>query len=258
VLLSRGSLVEMVRPFLESRTVLFLLVPDISRCIILPGRSHIQSQRRKVLSDLEIETSVQETEETSKRVPLGHSLPDLYELHLRHVGITPDLCRSYAEAVRVCLSRHHEPPIELEITSDVQSWSRLMSRREVWWSPPNNSMRRAWANLNDATRDAACLLSLAVVEAEYGMVVIARADTGTGADYYIGHPGDSDDLESAFRLEVSGIDRGGEAEIRSRLRRKVLQVRNGQVESPALVSVIGFAAKRVAISEVDQEGAPNA
>lgn len=252
MLLSRSSLEGVIRPGS------FLLVPDISRCIIVPGETISDLQGSMAVSDWKTEASVQETEETSKRVPLGQSLPDLYELHLRHFGITPDLCRSYAEAVRVCLSRHHEPPVELEITSDVQSWSRLMSRREVWWSPPNHSMRRAWANLNDTTRDAACLLSMAVVEAEYGMVVIARADTGSGADYYIGYPEDLNDLESAFRLEVSGIDRGGELEIRSRLRRKVLQVRNGQVDSLALVSVVGFAAKRVAISEVDQGGGLNA
>lgn len=178
--------------------------------------------------------------------PLADPLPDLRDLHWRHPGLTASLCESYAEAASICLSRHHEPPAQIAIAR-----GSSVCRREVDWPPPDDRAKRAWANRDEATRDGAYSLSLAGVEAEYGLVAVSRADTGTGADYYIAPPGEHEDLENAYRLEVSGIDRGGESDIRSRLQQKILQVRNGLSGGPALVAVVGFAARRIALKEVE-------
>ena len=190
--------------------------------------------------------SRQELSRPEASAPLSDPLPDLRDLHWRHPGVTVSLCESYAEAASVCLSRHHEPPVEIAMTK-----GPLVCRRELDWQPPKDRARRAWANRDEATRDGAYSLSLAGVEAEYGMVAIARADTGTGADYYVAPPGEHEDLENAYRLEVSGIDQGGESDIRSRLQQKILQVRNGSAGGPALVAVVGFATRRIALKEVE-------
>jgi len=179
-------------------------------------------------------------------VPVKEPLPELAELHFRHPGLTVDICRAYAEAAGVCLSRHHTPPIEMSLTG---AFSPCL--RQIAWQAPTARAARAWANRDDATRDGAYSLSLAAVEAEYGLTAVARADTRSGADFYIAPHGEHEDLESAFRLEVSGLDKTGESRLRSRLRRKVAQVGGGNVSGPSLVIVVGFSARRIAMAEVE-------
>lgn len=71
----------------------------------------------------------------------------------------------------------------------------------------------------------------------------------TGADWYLAEPAASmDDLESCFRLEVSGINRGTSADLRRRLREKLAQAAKGASNLPAIASVVGFNAREVMIS----------
>ena len=80
-----------------------------------------------------------------------------------------------------------------------------------------------------------------------------RAETGTGADYYIGPPGSGvSDLEDCIRLEVSGLDAGDQGEVRKRLLQKVEQVREGSGSLPALAGVIGFAARLLLVRDVSE------
>ena len=71
--------------------------------------------------------------------------------------------------------------------------------------PPDVRTLNAHANEIDATEAGAYGVSLAAVEAISGLVAVRRAETLTGADWYIAPQGtDADDLESCIRLEVSG------------------------------------------------------
>jgi hypothetical protein len=143
-------------------------------------------------------------------------LPELRSIKTpRHPGVSEEVCRAYSQAAEVCLGRHHTPPVTL---LRVECKGRDPSRFLGWWAA-DETAQRAWRNRDDATRDGAYVVSLAVVEAELGMVALSRADTRSGADYYIGAPG-SRDLEEASRLEVSGLDEGNRTEMRRRLRDK--------------------------------------
>lgn len=172
------------------------------------------------------------------------SLPSLDQLHLRHPGLTPDLCRSLSEAARVCLGRHHTPPTDFDIT---RQGGR--SIRQLNWIIPDDRLNRAYGNRDDATRDGAYSLSLSAIEAELGLVAVGRADVRTGVDYYLALSGHRD-LEASLRLEVSGIDHGDLNQVRQRLREKVAQARRGKPNLPALASVVGFRSKVVAIEDV--------
>lgn len=174
-------------------------------------------------------------------------LPVLTELHQRHRGLTPAVCAAFAEAASVCFSRHHYPPRSITLNTPKSNVAR-----EIDWQPPNKRTQDAWANRDDATRDAAYSVSLAVVEAELGWVAISRAETRTGADYYIG-PRGSSDLESAYRLEVSGVDDGDEAAVNRRVGEKVRQALDGKSDRPAIASVVGFKLALVVIREVDAD-----
>jgi hypothetical protein len=109
----------------------------------------------------------------------------------------------------------------------------------------------AWANNDDTTRDGAYGLALAAVEITRGLVAVSRAETRTGADYYLGTPDAVlDDLEASIRLEVSGTDEGGESVINSRLRQKLEQASKGCSNLPAMALVVGFKALRIVSEDV--------
>lgn len=163
----------------------------------------------------------------------------------RHTGLLPSTAANYLDAARVCLDRHHTPPTKFTIIDDEQEF-----QVEVNWLPSDERGRNAWANQDDATRDGAYAFALAAVELSRGMVALRRAETRTGADYYIASIGQElDDLENCFRLEVSGTDLSS-AEVRRRLQEKAAQARRGNSNLPAIAAVVGFRAKLIMISSV--------
>lgn len=171
-------------------------------------------------------------------------LPLLDQLHLRHQGLTANLCGSYAEAASVCLSRHHQPPVDFDVSS--QGGSTL---REVNWLAPDDRVKRAWNNDDDATRDGAYALSIAAAELDMGLFAVARAETRTGADYYLADQS-TGSLERAFRLEVSGVDHGNRKDIERRVSDKVKQTQKPPSNVPAIVAVVGFRERWIAIQQV--------
>lgn len=175
------------------------------------------------------------------------ALPDLYLLHQRHPGLYSPLSVAYADAAALCFAETHESPTDMEINCGQDS-----SVREVSWRQPTEEARASWANQDDATRDGAYCVSLAVLEAELGLVGLERADRRTGADFYVGPPGT--DLEESYRLEISGVRAGDRRAVSSRLREKMEQTRHGSSDRPALACVVGFAARIVALARVEDDG----
>lgn len=166
----------------------------------------------------------------------------------RHPGISPGISAGFDEATQVCLDRHHASPVTFEI-------NRGSSRIEVdlYWLPAQLRLRRAWGNDIDATEAAACAIVLAAIEVSDNLVALGRAETRTGADYYLGRAGGSEDLtdfECCFRLEVSGVDKGDLATVKARLREKVRQAACGKSNIPAIASVVGLLQKIVLIEDV--------
>ena len=164
----------------------------------------------------------------------------------RHTGLTTAIADSYTEAAGVCLDRHHEPPTDFEIETDGSGTTVA-----VEWRPSDARTRRAWANETDATEAGAC--ALAAVELVNGLVAVHRAETLTGADYYVARPGDSPaDLEDCRRLEVSGVDRGLRGAVEERLRAKLDQVAAGRSNLPALAGIVGFRARLVMLADLER------
>jgi hypothetical protein len=167
----------------------------------------------------------------------------------RHPGLTKALGDSYSEAAGVCLSRHHEPPLTVETVFDQKEGEHV-----VVWVVPDERTERAYANEIDTTELGAYAVSLAAVEAIAGLVAVRRAETLTGADYYVA-PADADldDLESCYRLEVSGVNSGGRSALQGRLRAKLDQAAKGASNIPAIASVVGFKEKVVTIARLGVE-----
>jgi hypothetical protein len=165
-------------------------------------------------------------------------------LHERHPGLTPALGQSYAEAASVCFSRHHQPPVTVSVNHGGNDELRVVN-----FVVPDARVRNAHANEIDATETGAYGVSLAAVEAVAGLVAVRRAETLTGADWYIAPYGaEIEDLEGCIRLEVSGINTGASSDIRRRLGEKVAQAARGDSNLPAMAAVVGFKVLEVAIS----------
>lgn len=171
-------------------------------------------------------------------MPKSLRFEDLAERH----DIDPHQLQGYANAAKVRLEAHHAPPVDFDLTSKGETVVY-----EVKWTPVDDKLRRSYNNADDAKRDGAYVMAFAAVEDLEGMVGIARAETKTGADYYVAPAGSSpDDLESAFRLEVSGTD-GTPTEVRQRLKEKQMQARKGAGAEPAIAAVVGFKTKLILV-----------
>jgi hypothetical protein len=165
----------------------------------------------------------------------------------RHPGLTQPIAACYVEAVRVCLDRHHISPTEFTVQNGGET-----VRAMVQWETTDERVRSAWANDIDTTEAGAYACALAAVELTGGLVAIRRAETGTGADYYIGPPDQPfDDLEGCLRLEVSGIDRGTAAAVARRLQQKIEQAAAGNSNLPAMAGVVGFRAQLIQLEVVE-------
>jgi len=178
---------------------------------------------------------------------MAEHLPELRSLrNPKHPGISCAVNEAFSEAAEVCLARHHRPPKTL--------LTICCCKRDVKynlnWKHPGKVAQRAWLNRDDATRDGAYIIAIAVVEKELGLIALSRTDTRTGADYYIGQPNVLD-LEEAFRLEVSGIDHGSIADLKRRLSQKEEQAKQGDSCLPAYASVVGFKEAMVFVTRVE-------
>jgi hypothetical protein len=116
---------------------------------------------------------------------------------------------------------------------------------------PSQVLRAAWNNAIDATEAAAYCIALAAVEVTNGLYAIYRAETQSGADYYLAPKGvEAEDLENLVRLEVSGIDKATPHLIAARLKQKLQQVKNGAPNTPGIASVVAFDLLAVASASI--------
>jgi len=174
---------------------------------------------------------------------INGALPRIRYLHRTHPGVTASLSESFEEAASVCLDRSCSPPTEFAL-----SCAGRLTLRRLTWTKPDDRQRRAWANDTDRIEAAAYGVSLAAVEAELGLVATTRMPTLSGADYFLIPRGQRvDDLEDAFRLEVSGTESTETHRIHARLRAKIAQV--AHPSDPSLACVVSFGAKRVLIRQ---------
>ena len=170
----------------------------------------------------------------------------IYELDQRHSGVTKAIADTYAEAASVCLDRHHQSPIDMNLDCDGNALVAIAQ-----WQDIDTRTEAAWANKIDTTEFGAYACALGAVELLDGLVAVRRAETLTGADYYVAPQGaELDDLEDCLRLEVSGVDQGSSAVVRQRLVRKLSQAARGDSNLPARAAVVGFMERIILMADL--------
>ena len=165
----------------------------------------------------------------------------------RH-ALSPGTSMSLNEAARVCLERHHVSPVAFAIVGFDKSINATLE-----WPPTDSRIRASWNNEIDTTEEGAYACILAAVELVAGLIAIGRAETKTGADFYVAPPGtEPGDLEDSIRLEVSGTDRGDASRVASLLRQKLDQARRGESNLPAIAGVLGFKILQMRLARLEE------
>jgi len=170
----------------------------------------------------------------------------LANMAARHYGLIVPIAEAYVSAARVCLDRHHKSPVSIGIRTSAAEMQAI-----VQWEKTDDRTRGALNNQIDTTEAGAYACIIAAVELSEGLLAVRRAETSTGADYYVAPAGKGiDDLEDCLRLEVSGTDRGTKKAVEHLLERKVQQAREGNSNLPAVAGVIGFEVLTILIEHV--------
>jgi len=170
------------------------------------------------------------------------------DLASRHSGLTEKIAQYYLEAARVCLDRHHKTPSEFVINGAEDNL-----KVDVEWKETNRQIKSAWANEIDTTEAGACACTIAAVELSKDLIAVRRAETKTGADYYVAPKGKKvEDLEECFRLEISGMNKCDSGGVARRLSSKIDQVIAGRGNFPAMAGVVGFQAKLIMLKVINQ------
>jgi hypothetical protein len=172
----------------------------------------------------------------------------LEEMHQRHYALTQPIADGYQQAAAVCLQRHHKSPQEMTLSDNGS-----LSVAEIVWDEPTHQIVAAWANVTDTTEAGAYGCVIAAVELLRNLYAVRRAETGTGADYYVAPKGTGlEDLENCLRLEISGVSDGNTRDVEGRLLQKVAQAQRGNSSLPAVAGVVGFAARLVMVKDVPE------
>lgn len=157
---------------------------------------------------------------------------DLNDLGQGLPAITPDFGMGLAQAGGVCLeSQNHEQGVQLS----VQGYSN--NSYSLTWPAINDQTRRCWNDPKEATEFGAMGIAVLLAQKEIGYTVIERSRIGTGFDYWLG---EESNLFQKARLEISGILRGSNRDVKARIKQKLKQTNRSDGSLPAYVIVVEF------------------
>jgi hypothetical protein len=139
-----------------------------------------------------------------------------------------------AEAAAICLETNGHPQgVTLSVRGAISGGFKLN------WQPVAERARRAY-NSDDAVEHGACAVAILLLREIAGFVAVQRSVTRTAIDYWLG---DATDLPFQYkaRLEVSGIMRGAEKDIKARVRMKRKQTEQSDgTQLSAWIVVVEF------------------
>jgi hypothetical protein len=160
-------------------------------------------------------------------------------------GITPRVGAYLAEAAITCLEQeNHAPNVHMQVDGECKH------RLQVRWTEVGNPGQRAlaWGDPDVATEHGACGIAALLVMELTDYTVIERARKGPGFDYWLGRKDGSALLfQEKARLEVSGVRRGDNPAIESRVRRKMRQIEPSDYCLPGVVAVVEFGSPRTRV-----------
>jgi hypothetical protein len=178
-------------------------------------------------------------------------LRDLCEPHPDRPVWSVTFGAACADASAVCLdSQNHAQPVLFQI--DGIPSTEVLTEVLIVWDAVDDTIRRFNADLEVATEYGAYGIAALIMPELTGLTVIERSvkNKGLGFDFWLGSIDDPGGLfQRKARLEVSGIRRGSESIVKSRVRMKLEQIAPSDALAPGYVCVIEFGTPRVWITE---------
>ena len=179
---------------------------------------------------------------------------NLLDLQQGMIGLTPVAGEFFAEAASVCLEcQNHSSPAKMEIHHLQKLRTQTKSTIMVTWRSADDTMRRTWNDLIEATEYGACAIAALIVQKLKGLSIVRRSARGTGFDFWLGETVSAKSGSSLFqesaRLEVSGVLKGASAIISKRVGQKRRQTMRSTGTLPALVVVVEFSKPQSHVDE---------
>jgi len=152
-------------------------------------------------------------------------------------GVTREWGAALAQAGAVCFEdQNHKNGVELKVNGT------FTARYRVYWQQVTEQTLRCWGDREEATEHGAYGVAFLIVLDLTEYTVIKRSYKGTGFDYWLGEKDDKL-FQEAARLEVSGIRSGSDSIVKTRVRKKLRQVKPSDAMSlPAYIVVVEFSA----------------
>jgi hypothetical protein len=165
-------------------------------------------------------------------------------------GVMPGISVRYgaclAEAASICLEdQNHQIGVNLTVDGNFQQ------RFPVFWEASSDQAKRSWADPEVTTEHGACGIAALLIKIFTNYTIIYRSRKGTGFDYWLGSKSSHKEslFQGAARLEVSGIRRGAESDIKTRVKKKIGQTKKSDGLLPAYIAVVEFSEPRSRIVE---------
>jgi len=153
-------------------------------------------------------------------------------------GITPKYGSFLSEAAVVCLEdQNHPSGIRMTIDGDINHqlnvfWDNIENRNQVY---------RTWQDYEETTEYGAYGLAFLIVSNLTDYTITQRAMKGKGFDYWIAKKNSNDFLfQNNGRLEVSGIRKGDNSKINSRMKEKISRINKYENDIPLIITIIEF------------------
>ncbi len=151
-------------------------------------------------------------------------------------AITPAFGAAIAEAGAICLTDEaHQPGVTLKVEGEFSATFKLD------WQPVTEQTRRCWNDEEYTTEQAAYGIAFLLILQLTNLTVIERSRKGTGFDHWLGSQNSATTLpfERMARLEVSGIRKGNQSQINTRVKLKTEQTRTSDAQGlPAYIIVV--------------------
>ena len=180
-------------------------------------------------------------------VPKLLHLNDLCQSKPERPGWSLTFGATCQDAAAVCLDDQNHPyRVSLQING-IQD-----TEVELQWNSIDDTVRRFNADSYVATEYGAYGIAALFMPYLTGLTVIERSikGKGFGFDFWLGSIDNPDTLfQRKARLEVSGIRKGSESIVQSRVKMKLEQISPSDTLSPGYVCVVEFGTPRTRIIE---------
>jgi hypothetical protein len=164
--------------------------------------------------------------------------------------ILPNMYHYYAEAAAICFEENNfTGKTALKIEGEQSSQFNLN------WKVVSQQVKDMHNDLVDKTEYGAYCIAFLIVHHLTDYKVIRRSKRKTGFDYWLGDKESEYPFEDTARLEVSGILKGANADIKRRLKEKIAQITPSNEDGlPAYIVVTEFSKPISNILLIDEQG----